>query len=113
VKFLNKILCVTGLLAVLGATPALADDAKPIDLVIQNHKFDPAEIKIPAGRPAILHVTNLDADAEEFDSDDLKTEKVIVGKGEGTIHLHALKPGRYEFEGEYHSDSAHGVLVAE
>lgn len=52
--------------------------------------------------------------AEEFDSSALKIEKVIVGNGEGLVRKsHGLDAGRYEFIGEYHADTAKGVLIAE
>jgi plastocyanin len=112
----KKTACVVGLIMML-ATPAFASEQTTekttYELTIKEHRFEPSEIKIPADKPAILHIKNLDAEAEEFESHDLKIEKVISGKGEGTIHLRALKAGRYEFEGEYHSKSAQGVLIAE
>ena len=67
---------------------------------------------MPAGQRFTIHVRNLDPTAEEFDSSDLKVEKVIGGKGEGTIHIHPLAPGRYNFMGEYHEATARGVVVA-
>jgi hypothetical protein len=38
---------------------------------------------------------------------------VIVGGTYGTIHLRPLGPGRYPFMGEYHSDTAQGVVISE
>lgn len=98
----------------LAAIPAFAaDDAATFELMLKDHRFTPAEIKVPAGKPITLHVKNGDSTAEEFDSDDLTVEKVITPGATGTIHLHALNAGRYKFEGEYHEDTAQGVLVAE
>src|SRR5579862_3379516 len=94
------------------AAPAAAKDPVARELVISNHRFDPAEIEVPAGQAAVIHIRNLDATAEEFDSSALKVEKVIGGHGEGTIHVRPLAPGRYEFMGEYHPGTARGVVVA-
>jgi hypothetical protein len=58
-------------------------------------------------------VANEDATPEEFESSALKLEKVIAGKSKATVRVGPLKPGRYEFIGEYHADTAKGVLVAE
>ena len=68
---------------------------------------------VPAGKPAVLNIKNEDATAEEFDSSALKIEKVIGGGNEGTVRLRPLDPGRYPFMGEYHSDTAQGVVIAE
>jgi plastocyanin len=84
-----------------------------IVVTLQNRLFNPSEIHVPAGKRTQLLVQNLDDTAEEFDSAALKVEKVIAGKSEGVVRLPALDPGRYPFIGEYHSDTAKGVVVAE
>src|ERR1700743_2095038 len=96
---------------VLAATPALADD--PIPVTLQDHKFSPAETHVKANTPTIIALTNKDATAEEFDSSDLKVEKVVAGKSSGNVRLRALAPGRYHFMGEYHSETAQGVVIAQ
>ena len=93
------------------ATPLQAQTA--IDMTIKDHRFTPSEIHVPAGKPAVLNIKNEDATAEEFDSSALKIEKVIGGANEGTVRLRPLDPGRYPFMGEYHSDTAQGVVIAE
>lgn len=96
------------------STPAASAPAagQPLQLVIENHQFTPSEITVPANQAVEIEVVNKDAQAEEFDSSDLKVEKVIAGKDSGTVRLHPLTPGRYSFEGEYHSDTAKGVVIA-
>ncbi len=91
--------------------PALAAD--PIKVTLQNHKFTPSEIRVKANTPAVIALTNKDATAEEFDSTALKVEKVVAGNSSGNIRIRALAPGRYPFMGEYHADTAKGVVVAE
>ena len=93
------------------ATPVLADSAIPVTL--QNHKFSPAEIHVKANTPAIIALSNKDATAEEFDSSDLKVEKVVAGNSSGNVRLRALAPGKYHFMGEYHSATAQGVVIAQ
>ena len=110
------IVVAAGMLAVIGARPwmrAWADDAAPIAVTIKDHKFSPSEIHVPAGKPATLKITNQDPTAEEFDSTALKVEKVIAGGTWGLVHLSPLGPGKYPFMGEYHSDTAQGVVVSE
>lgn len=87
-----------------------ADDT--FTLTIKDHRFDPAQLEVPAGKKLKLVVKNLDPTPEEFESHDLKREKVIAGKGQATITLGPLKPGTYKFAGEYHESTAQGQLVA-
>jgi plastocyanin len=90
---------------------ALAGD-DTFALAIKNHRFDPAQMDVPAGKKLNLVVKNLDAAPEEFESHDLKREKVIPGRGQATITIGPLKPGTYQFVGEYHESTAKGQLVA-
>jgi hypothetical protein len=92
---------------------AFAADTGPIAIMIKDHKFDPAQIHVPANKPALLAITNDDQTVEEFDSTALKVEKVVAGHDTVTVRLRPLAPGRYPFMGEFHSDTAQGVVVAE
>jgi len=94
------------------ASPGNAQQAA-IDVTIKDHQFSPSEIHVPAKKPVVLNLKNEDATAEEFDSTALKIEKVIGGGKEGTVRLRPLDPGRYPFIGEYHADTAKGVVIAE
>ncbi len=82
-------------------------------LVIKNHRFEPTEIKIPAGQRVKLIVHNQDSTPEEFESHSLNREKVIPGGTKATIFIGPLKPGRYPFVGEYNEATAKGAVVAE
>ena len=93
------------------AVPAFADG--PIAVTLKDHKFSPATIHVKAGVPNIIVLTNNDDTAEEFDSTALKIEKVVAGHGTGNVRLRPLAPGKYPFEGEYHSSTAQGVVIAE
>ena len=95
----------------LASLPALAEDA--VDVTIKDHRFSPAELHVPAGRQVTINIQNDDATPEEFESHALKIEKVIAGGATGTVRLRPLDPGNYPFVGEYHEDTAQGVIVAE
>jgi plastocyanin len=99
------------LLCLALAAPASAAEDE-FKLVIENHKFEPAELVVPAGRKVKLVVENRDATPEEFDSHSLNREKVIAGKSTVTIFIGPLKPGSYPFVGEYNEKTAKGTIVA-
>lgn len=94
-----------------GVITSGARSADDIAITIKDHRFEPAEISLPAGQKVTLSVTNQDATAEEFESDDLDIEKVIAGQQSTTIQVGPLDAGRYEFYGEYHEDTAKGAIV--
>src|SRR5437870_9864196 len=58
-------------------TPARSADPPEIPLTIENHRFTPEAITVTAGTSFVLVITNKDATAEEFESHDLRIEKVI------------------------------------
>ena len=99
-------------LAALGmaSAPAVAQE---FNLVIRNHKFEPQEIRVPAGKRVSIYVTNEDPTPEEFESATLKVEKIIPGGQQGTVRLRPLAVGSYAFIGEFHSDTANGKVIAE
>jgi plastocyanin len=94
----------------LAAGTAWAEDFDA-KLVIRDHKFDPAELTVPAGQKIKLLVDNQDATPEEFESNELNREKVVVGKSSITVFLGPLDPGRYPFFGDFHQETAQGVLI--
>jgi plastocyanin len=91
---------------------ALAAGEPEFKLVIENHKFAPDRIEVPAGKKVKLLIENRDATPEEFESETLKVEKVIPGKSNATVFAGPLKPGEYKFVGEFNPKTAQGVIVA-
>ena len=101
------------LVTMASATAALAADPKEIPLTIENNTFSPEEIRVKAGEPFVLVVTNKDKSPEEFESKELRIEKVVPAGKTMKIRVRALKPGTYPFVGEYHEKTAKGRIVAE
>jgi plastocyanin domain-containing protein len=102
-------LAATAALSVGGT--AQAQDA--LTITIKDHKFEPAELKVPANKRITLTVINDDPSPEEFESSGLKVEKVIPGKSKTTVQFGPLKAGNYKFVGEFNSKTAQGVVIAE
>lgn len=82
-------------------------------ITIKDHRFEPAEIHVPANQKVKLVISNLDVTPEEFESHDLNREKIVTGGGKVTVFIGPLKPGRYPFVGEFHMDTAQGTVIAE
>jgi plastocyanin len=95
------------------AAGARAADPSEFPITIEKNRFQPEEIRVKAGQPFVLVVTNKDATPEEFESKELRIEKVIPGGKTLKIRVRALKPGTYPFIGEYHQATAKGRIVAE
>jgi len=101
------------LLAAIVGGPAWTAELPELSLVIRNHRFEPAELKVPAGVRVKLVVHNQDSTPEEFESHSLNREKVIPAGAKATIFIGPLPAGRYEFFGEFNQKTAQGAVVAE
>lgn len=92
--------------AVRAAEPA------SVALTISDHQFQPAELQVPAGQKVELKVTNADPTPEEFESTDLRREKVVPAGATVSVFVGPLRAGTYGFFGDYHPKTARGRLVA-
>ena len=109
-RFLTALVLAAAALAqgAAAAPPAPA----PLTLVLKDHRFTPSTLTVPAGQKLQIVVINQDKATEEFDSHDLKIEKLITPNSRATIKLGPLKPGTYRFMGEFHPATAQGQIIA-
>lgn len=78
---------------------------------IKDHKFVPENLNAPSNQKFTLIVENTDKTLEEFESSDLKREKIVGGGKKITINLGPLSPGEYKFFGDFHQKTAQGKLI--
>ena len=95
------------------APAALAEEPVKVTLTLKDHKFSPAEPTAPAGKPIVIEVANEDATPAEFESKQLRFEKVVAGGKTITVNVHPMKAGRYRFFDDYHEATAEGFLVVQ
>jgi plastocyanin len=99
------------LAAMLLAAPALAQE-QTFKLVARDGKFEPAVLEVPAGKRFKLEVVNENKKAIEFESKDLKQEKIIAGGKKATVTINALQPGEYKYFDEFNEATGQGKIVA-
>lgn len=99
-------------LALLLVGGSVARAAELPTLEFRNHRFVPDRIEVPAHVKFRLHVKNTDSTADEFESSDLNREKLVPPGEMITVFLGPLDPGTYHFFGDFHQDTAQGVLIA-
>jgi plastocyanin domain-containing protein len=105
------VILVSSVAAMLLAPASLR--AQDVTITIKNHRFTPSEVKVPANKRVQITVINDDPTPEEFESHEMKVEKVIPGKSKGVVRIGPLAPGRYPFFGEFNQATAKGVVIAE
>ena len=97
--------------AALFVAPALAEDLPLVKLVARDGVFTPTVIEVPAGKRVRLEVSNEGKTPMEFESRDLKQEKVIAPGGKATVTINAMQPGEYRFFDEFHEKTGQGRLI--
>ena len=107
---LRILLLAAGLTLVAGG--AYAQELPTFALEMKNGRFFPKEIVVPAQTRFKLVLHNVGTDAEEFESLELKKEKVLAPGAKSFLVFAPLKPGSYRFFGEFHPDTAQGRIVA-
>ena len=109
IKWLRLPLASLGAL-LAGSAVVLAAD--PVTLTLKDHHFAPSELRVPAGERFRIEVENKDATPAEFESSDLRVEKIVVPGGKIAVMVGPLKPGIYKFFDDYHPDTATGTMTA-
>lgn len=100
--------------ALLGLTvflPIAARAAEPVRLMLKDNRFNPSEVQVPAGERFQIEVTNQGSKPAEFESKDLRIEKVVVPGGKIIVTAGPLKPGTYKFFDEYAPEATGTVVV--
>ena len=112
----NK-LVVTSLLLALAAgwfasaAAAQAADLPTFKLEMNDGKLNPTRIEVPAGQRIKIEVHNVGKGAAEFESIQLRKEKVLAPGADSFVVIAPLDKGEYKFFDDFHQ-SAQGVIVA-
>lgn len=92
------------------STPALAADLPTFTLTFNaDGTFEPARLEVPAGRFKLILI-NASQEPVEFESLQLRKEKVLGPGVTSFVVLSISRPGEYPFFDDFHQD-AKGVLV--
>ena len=97
----------------LGAgAPVMASDLPTFKLEMQDGKLIPPRIEVPAGQRIKIEVHNIGKSAAEFESVELRKEKVLAPGAQSFVVIAPLRPGEYKFFDDFHLNMPQGVIVA-
>ncbi|HZX32294.1 MAG TPA: cupredoxin domain-containing protein [Rhodocyclaceae bacterium] len=99
-------------LSLFAGAPAQADELPTFQLVIKGGRLIPESIEVPANTKFRLTIKNEGPGAAEFESVELKKEKVLAAGVISSLVFYPLQPGSYKFFDEFHADTAQGRIVA-
>jgi uncharacterized protein (DUF58 family) len=93
-------------------TPAHAAELATFEVVARDGRLFPERLEVPAGVKLKLTLRNDGKVPVEFESTDLRVEKVLAPGARSFVVIHPLKPGNYPFVDEFHPDTGKLLLIA-
>jgi hypothetical protein len=72
----------------------------------------PKRIEVPAKVRIVLELVNAGSTPAEFESKELRKEKVLAPGSSSSLILRSLDPGEYKFMDDFHPERPASVLVA-
>lgn len=100
---------------VLAAAPlasARAEDAPSFRIEFNDGKFEPQRLEVPANKTIEIELVNKGQGPAEFESKQLRKEKVLAPGATTTLVIRGLDPGEYDFFDDFHPDAPPAKLVA-
>ena len=88
-----------------------AADLPTYTVVARDGRFIPDTLNVPAGVRFKIAVRNQGRDAIEFESLQLRKEKVLAPGAESFVVIAPLKPGEYEFFDEFHPNTGRTRVI--
>lgn len=89
-----------------------AQELPSFGLVARNGRWVPEILVVPANTKFRLVLRNEGPGAEEFESRELRKEKVLAPGASSFLIFQPLRPGTYQFFGEFHPETAKGRIIA-
>ncbi|EJN06897.1 cupredoxin domain-containing protein [Herbaspirillum sp. YR522] len=91
---------------------ALAADLPTFKLEMQDGKLIPPRIEVPTGQRIKIEIHNIGKSAAEFESIELRKEKVLAPGAQSFVVIAPLRAGEYKFFDDFHLNMPQGVIVA-
>ncbi|MFO1097514.1 MAG: cupredoxin domain-containing protein [Xanthobacteraceae bacterium] len=95
-----------------GAGIGRAEDEPVFRIEFNNGKVTPLRLEVPAKTRFKLELHNVGSEPAEFESKELRKEKVLAPGASSTLVIRTLDPGEYDFFDDFHLDAPPAVLVA-
>ena len=81
-------------------------------ITFKDGALSPLRLEVPANTRFQLQLVNEGESPVEFESNELRKEKVIAPKTTSTLVIRTLEPGEYPFFDDFHPDTPPALLVA-
>lgn len=94
------------------ACQAIAAEKYTIELEMKNGDLIPRVLEVPAKTIIRIKITNAGTEPAEFESTQLRKEKVLAPGASSVVVIAPLKPGTYSFFDDFHLSHPKGEIIA-
>jgi len=108
----NRLAAFAAGIFLLVSTLASAAELPAYTVVAKDGLLTPNTLNVPAGVRFKIIVRNEGSGPLEFESLQLRKEKVLAPGAHSFVVIAPLKPGEYDFFDEFHPDGSRGRIVA-
>jgi hypothetical protein len=91
---------------------SLAGEEAVFTIEFKDGTVSPLRLEVPANRRFQLNLVNNGDTPAEFESTELRKEKILAAKTTSILVFRTLDPGEYPFFDDFHPDAPQAVLIA-
>ena len=100
------------LLVAFSAAIIRAGEEPVFTIEFKDGTVSPLRLEVPANQRFQLNLINTGDTPAEFESNELRKEKVLAAKTTSILVFRTLDPGEYPFFDDFHPDAPQAVLIA-
>ncbi|AXB33949.1 cupredoxin domain-containing protein [Vibrio campbellii] len=91
---------------------AYAAEKFTVELTINNGVFTPQVLNVPTKKIIRIKISNIGDQPAEFESTQLRKEKVLAPGASSVVVIAPLREGTYTFFDDFHLDLPRGKIIA-
>lgn len=99
-----------GLIA--ASVPARAEDLPTFKIEMKDGVITPLRLEVPADKPFKIEIHNTGKTPAEFESLELRKEKVVAPGAVSFVVIKRVSPGEYKFFDDFHPNAPQVTVVA-
>lgn len=98
--------------SLVGVARTKADETPTVTIEFHDGTVSPTRLEVPANRRFRIELHNTGITPAEFESAELRLEKVLAPQSNSVLVIHTLDPGQYTFFDDFHPNAPKAVLIA-
>lgn len=108
----KSLIFILATLCTISSISVFATEKFTTQLQIKNGELIPQVLEVPAGKIIRIKVSNIGNQPAEFESTQLRKEKVLAPGAHSVVVIAPLRAGSYTFFDDFHLDLPAGKIIA-